>query len=97
MLSNKERSQLRSIGNDLPPIIMIGKAGITKTILNELELVLDARELVKVRILPNSDLVIKVAAAQLAESTAAEIVHVVGGNILIYRQPPPGVVRKINF
>ena len=97
VLSNKERSQLRAMGNSMSAIIMIGKGGITPSILNELDLALDARELVKARVLPNSDVVIKAAADQLAEATAAEIVQVVGRTILIYRQPPPGVVRKINF
>ena len=51
MLSNKERSQLRALGNGMSAIIMIGKGGITPTLLNELELALDARELVKARVL----------------------------------------------
>ena len=97
MLTSKERSILRAIGNKLEPILMIGKNGITENLLNQLDDALNARELVKGRVLPHQDFDIKQIAEELAQNTRADIVQIIGHNILFYRAPLDGSPSKINW
>lgn len=97
LLTSKQRSFLKAIGNKLEPILIIGKSGITKNILNQLDEALAARELVKGRVLPHQDLEIKEIAEELAQKTGAEIVQTIGRNILFYRAPQDGIPSKIHW
>lgn len=97
MLTSKERSILRAIGNKLEPILMIGKNGITENLLKQLDDALNARELVKGRVLPHQDFDIKQIAGELAQNTRADIVQIIGHNILFYRAPLDGSPSKINW
>ncbi len=97
MLTSKERSILRSIGNKLEPIVIIGKSGITENLLIQLDDALTARELVKGRVLPHQDFDIKEIAEDLALKTGADIVQIIGHNMLFYRAPQAGIPSKINW
>ncbi len=97
MITSKERSILRSIGNKLEPIIIIGKNGITENLLAQLDEALNARELVKGRVLPHQDFDVKAIAEELAQKTGADIVQTIGRNILLYRAPQDGSPSKIHW
>ncbi len=86
MLKGKERSYLRSMANGIKPITQIGKSGITDAFLEQLDLALDSRELVKVTVLETSLLDAKDAANQIAESLRAEFVQAIGNKFVIYRK-----------
>ena len=77
-MTSKERAAFRAAANGLDPVFQIGKGGVT-----------DARELIKVRALletiPQSP---KEMAQTIAERTGAEIVQVIGGVIVLYRENP---------
>ena len=51
MLNGRQRAYLRSIANTLKPITQIGKDGVTEAFLDQLDAMLDSREIVKVTIL----------------------------------------------
>ncbi len=95
MLSSKERSRLRALGNTMEPILMIGKGGISEQIVVQLEEALTARELLKARVLPHTEHDAKEIAAILAARTEAEIVQVVGNNILFFRLPLDNSPSKV--
>lgn len=86
MLTGKQKRYLRAIGTGIDPIIHIGKAGTGEFIINQLNDALEARELVKIRIIPNSPVVPNEIAPELAELTNSELVQVIGRNILFYRR-----------
>lgn len=90
MLSGKQRSTLRALGNELNPIVIIGKAGLTANVIEQLDQALTARELVKVRVLPHQDFDPGETAADLAAQTDSEVIQVIGRNILFYRVPREG-------
>jgi RNA-binding protein len=48
-LSEKQRKYLRGLGHGRDPIVMIGQSGLSAGVTKELDLALDAHELVKVR------------------------------------------------
>ncbi|MBQ5681960.1 MAG: YhbY family RNA-binding protein, partial [Peptococcaceae bacterium] len=53
MLSGKEKRYLRSLANTVDPVVQVGKASVNESVLFSLNEALDARELVKVKVLKN--------------------------------------------
>ncbi len=86
MLTGKQKGFLRSLGNEMDPILQIGKGGVTEAVIAQTDETLEARELIKGRVLPNSMEDVQRAAAELAERTSAELVQVIGRNFLLYRE-----------
>jgi len=86
MLSGKQRSYLRSKGNQMKPVIQVGKDGISSSLVEQVNETIEARELIKVRILNNSLYTAKEAAQELAKECGAEVVQVIGNVCLIYRR-----------
>ena len=68
MLNSKQRAYLRSIAASLDTIFQIGKGGISEEICNQLANALEARELIKIRVLENSGYSAKEAASEIAEA-----------------------------
>lgn len=85
MLTSKQRAYLRGLGNELEPIIQIGKGGISDNLIKQVDEALEARELIKGRILKNALEDAREAADYLAEVTDAEVVQVIGNIFLLYR------------
>ncbi len=86
MLKGKQRSYLRSMANGIKPITQIGKSGLTDAFLEQLDLALDSRELVKVSILETSLLDAKETANEVAKLLRAEYVQAIGNKFVIYRK-----------
>lgn len=86
MLTGKQRRYLRALGTGIDPVIHIGKSGYGEFINNQLNEALEARELVKVRVIPNSSELPREIAPQLAKDANAELVQVIGRNMLFYRR-----------
>lgn len=88
MISSKQRSFLRGLANPLEPIFQIGKGGLGENMVQALSDALTARELIKVRVLKNIMDDPRTVAAELAEATNAEVIQVIGQNIILYRRNP---------
>ena len=86
MLTGKQKRFLRSMGNEMDPILQIGKGGVTEAVITQTDETLEARELIKGRVLPNSIEDVQGAAEELAERTSSELVQVIGRNFLLYRE-----------
>jgi RNA-binding protein len=86
VLTGKQKRFLRSMGNEMEPILQIGKSGVTEPVITQTDEALEARELIKGRVLPNSLEDVKGAAQELAERTQSELVQVIGRNFLLYRE-----------
>lgn len=86
MLTGKQKRYLRSLGNELEPILIIGKGGIAPNVLAQADEALAARELIKGRVLPNSLEDTGNVAEELAAQVGAELVQVIGRNFLLYRR-----------
>lgn len=86
MITSKQRAYLRSLANSIPAIMQIGKGGLTDNLLKTVSDALEARELIKLRVLENCDLGVRGAAEELAERTGAEVVAVIGTKCILYRE-----------
>ena len=85
MISSKQRAYLRSLANDLPAIMQIGKGGLSENLLKTFSDALEARELIKLHVLENSGETPKDMIQMLSEALNAEPVAVVGRKIVLYR------------
>ena len=85
MLNSKQRAYLRSLGNELEPIFQIGKGGLSEELLDQLDAALEARELIKVRILKNCLEDQDTVADEISEALDCHVVQRIGRVILLYR------------
>ena len=84
-LTGKQRRYLRSLGHHLKPTVMLGKAGMTSGVLEQVETALEDHELIKLRFARSfTDDSAEVLSAIL-ESSGAALAGRVGGTALLYR------------
>lgn len=85
-LTSKQRAQLRGLAAQLDTILIVGKDGIGDNLVKQADGALEARELIKGRVLENSMLTAREAADALAPLTRSEVVQVIGTKFVLYRQ-----------
>ncbi len=85
MLTSKERAELRSQATNLDTTLIVGKSGITDTLIADVENQLIARELVKGKVLEGALLSPREASDAICEATGADGVAVIGTKFVIYR------------
>lgn len=85
-LTSKQRAQLRGLANALDTIIHIGKEGIGDNLVRQTDEALEARELIKCRVLENSLLSAREACGELSRLTRSEPVQVIGTKFVLYRE-----------
>lgn len=86
MITSKQRAYLRAMAQNLDTIFQIGKGGITEEICNQIYNALEARELIKARVLENSGYTAKEAANIIAEVIECEVVSCVGSRFVLYKE-----------
>ena len=85
-LTGKQRAQLRALANGLEPVVHIGKDGIGGNLVKQADDALEARELIKCRVLENCDLTAREACDELCRLTRSEPVQVIGTRFVLYRE-----------
>lgn len=85
-LTSKQRAQLRGLANDIDTILHIGKDGIGENLIKQADDALEARELIKGKVLENSMLTAREGAEELAKATRSEVVQVIGTKFVLYRE-----------
>ena len=96
-LTSKQRAQLRGIANSIDTIVHIGKDGINDNLIKQASDALEAREIIKCKVLENSMLTAREACGQLAKLTRSEEVQVIGTKFVLYRQHYDKGKRKIEL
>ena len=92
-LSEKQKKHLRRLAHPLNPIVMLGNAGLTDGVVNELDLALEHHELVKVSARVGDRGARDEALEQLAQRTGSQIVQRIGNVGVFYR--PSKALPKI--
>ena len=85
-LSEKQKKHLRRLAHPLNPIVMIGNAGLTDGVVNELDRALTDHELVKVSARVGERDARNAALDSLADRTASALVQRVGHVGVFYRR-----------
>ena len=86
MITSKQRAYLRGLSNNYDTIFQVGKGGITDNMTEQIGNALEARELIKLRVLDNSEFGPREAAEIIAERLGADVVSVVGTRFVLYRE-----------
>ena len=86
MLTSKQRAYLRSLATNEPAIMQVGKGGIGDNLIKTVSDALEARELIKLSVLENSEYTPKETADTLAEAVGADVVGVIGRKVILYRE-----------
>lgn len=85
-MTSKQRAYLRSLATSMQPIFQVGKGVISENMTEQISNALEARELMKVKVLENSLYTAREAAEIIAEETGAEVVTVIGNKFVLYRE-----------
>ena len=87
-LTPAERRALRARAHPLHPVIMVGEAGLTPSVMSEIDLALKSHELIKIRVLGDdrharASMIEKICAAL----DASPVQHI--GKVLVVFRPRP--------
>lgn len=86
MMTSKERAELRAKANELETTLMVGKEGITEALLSQAKAQLDARELIKGKVLETAFMTAREASDAICEAIGADGIQAVGSKFVIYRK-----------
>ena len=86
-LTSKQRAQLRGMASTLDTIVHVGKDGIGENLIKQVNDALEARELIKGRVL----------AEELKVAARCEVVQVIGSKFVLYRMQHDKAKRKIEL
>ena len=85
MLTSKERAELRAQANAIDTTLIVGKEGVTDTVIAEADNQLTARELIKGKVLETALMSPREVSDEICEATGADGVSCVGNKFVIYR------------
>ncbi len=86
MLTSKQRAEYRAQANGLDVTLMVGKGGVSDQIIMEAEKLLEAKELVKGRVLETAVMTAREASDAICEATGADGISTAGGTFVIWRK-----------
>lgn len=84
-MTSKQRAYLKSLASDMNAIFQVGKSSLTPEIVTAVDEALEKRELIKISVLKNCFDNPNELAETIAERTHAQVVHVIGKKIVLYR------------
>ena len=85
-LTSKQRAALRGMANTMEPVFQIGKGEIDETLIKGVDDCIKARELIKLKVLENSEYSAREAADTLCEALDCECVQVIGRKFVLFKQ-----------
>ena len=86
MINSRQRAQLRGMANQLDVIVHVGKGGISDNLVTQVNDALEARELIKGKVLDNSLLTAREVCDELCKLCRAEPVQTIGSKFGLYRE-----------
>jgi RNA-binding protein len=84
-LTNNQKKYLRSLSHDLKPVVMVGQHGLSEAVLAELQSSMVIHELLKIKVRAESREEKQQIIDKIVASSAAEVVQVIGGVLVIYK------------
>ena len=97
MITTRQRSSLRAKAHNLTPVVIVGKEGVTEQVLKSVNDVLEARELIKIRLLNNCSLTTREVSAIICEKLNAEGVQCIGSIVVVYRRSSKKDIEQIEI
>jgi len=91
-LSESQKKHLRGLGHALKPVIIVGDAGLSESVVAEFEATLNHHELIKVRVRTGDRTVRDEIIEKLCSDSAANLIQRIGNVALLYR---PNLNKKL--
>ena len=85
-MTSKQRAYLRGLANPMEPILHAGKGGISDAMIKQADDALEARELIKGKVLETAPATAREVAEEIAAKVNAEVVQVIGRTFVLFRQ-----------
>lgn len=95
-LRGKQERFLRAQANHLQPIFAVGKEGLTKQWLAQLDGALDRRELIKVNILQNADVTTAELKDFIEQHTDIQVVQSIGRVLVLFKVSANKDLRELS-
>jgi RNA-binding protein len=84
-LTSKQRQYLKGLAHALEPVVRVGRAGVSPSVIEETKRSLQAHELIKVRIENDDSAQRKAIAEELAKACDADVADTIGKLAILYR------------
>ncbi len=94
-LNNKQIRQLRKLAHPLKPVVLTGRAGISDSVIEEIDRALDFHELIKVRINATDRESRHTMLGEICRRTGSEPVQLIGHIAALYRKRRDGKARIV--
>ena len=91
-LTPAQRQHLKSLAHTRQPVVMIGNNGLSAAVLKEIELALNAHELIKIKAASNELDTRRTWMAEICAGTGANPVQQIGKVLVIYRAAEKPVI-----
>ncbi|MDV6340613.1 ribosome assembly RNA-binding protein YhbY [Nitrosomonas sp. Is24] len=93
-LTIAQRRELKAQAHALNPVVMIGKSGLSATVIEELERGLTSHELIKVKVQVDDRIARNTLFEEICEKLSAAPVQHIGKTFVIYRPKPEEAGKK---
>jgi RNA-binding protein len=87
-LSESQKKHLRRLGHQLKPVILVGEAGLSESVLKELDYTISHHELIKVRIRAPNRKSRNGLIAEICRQASTILIQRIGNVALVYRPNP---------
>lgn len=95
-LTSGQRKYLRKLAHHLDPIVIVGKQGVSGTLIQAAAEALEAHELIKIRF-NEFKREKKALTQQIAEETGSAVAGIIGHVAILYRPHPEEDKRRITL
>ncbi len=85
-LKGKDRSKLKKMAHHIKASSFLGKNGVSKEFIEDLDNILEAHELVKINISPNLEFDKKELSLEVCKKSRSEFISFVGRKLVVYRK-----------
>jgi putative YhbY family RNA-binding protein len=92
-LSVSQRLELKGRAHALKPVVIIGNAGLTPAVLDEIERSLKSHDLLKIRVMGDDRELRATMLTEICEVLNAGPVQHIGKMLVIYRPLPPAIAK----
>ena len=93
MLKGKQKRYLRALAVNTKPFFQVGKEGLSPNLIQIVYDGLRVHELVKISVLKTFDGDLSSLAEQMARSLRAELVQIIGRQIVVYKAAVEPIIR----
>ncbi len=85
-MNSKQISYLRGLAHNLNPVVMISNKGLSEAVLKEINLNLDAHELIKIKVTGDDRELRAQLLIDICAQTNAAAIHHIGKQLVVYRK-----------